>query len=395
MSSNDGGSKNRDNGVPRNLPSPSSFVESSESFQDSEPELAVSADPLPPPPLPAQPPFGPASRFGEPEPESTSTLAPDLKPVRRFVPDSWKNFFRRKQAAPGPGVGYISPGVECSPPASPAPSSRRPASAREPWVSLERGSATAAQTYSEQVADYHLRYSYMKSWAGLLRLLGVVQLLLGAVVFACVTAYVHKDSEWYNLFGYSQPYSGLGLGSAYRGSYYTGPKTAFVLVAAGLTWIVTLIVLVLGMSLYYRTILLDSDWWPLTEFGINVALFILYMAAAIVYVNDSNRGGLCYYPIFNTPLNAGFCRLESGQVAAVIFLFVTMAVYLISALACLKLWRHEAARKQREDAERQEVRGPQRSLPAASPSAPRARVVVSDLLLVTASGRRIVCWPRC
>nr|XP_023418410.1 MARVEL domain-containing protein 2 [Cavia porcellus] len=67
------------------------------------------------------------------------------------------------------------------------------------------------------------------------------------------------------------------------------------------------------------------------------------------------RGGLCYYPIFNTPLNAGFLRLESGQVAAVIFLFVTMAVYLISALACLKLWRHEAARKQREDAERQEI----------------------------------------
>ncbi|KAM6156635.1 MARVEL domain-containing protein 2 [Erethizon dorsatum] len=354
MSSSDGRSKSRDDEVPRDLPSPSSVPDSFQSFQDSELELAASADPLPPPPLPAQPPFGPAPHWGGTE-EPAPAAAPDLKPVRRFIPDSWKNFFRRKRAAPGPGLGYISPGVECSPPASPAPSSRRPASAREPWASLERGAATAAPTYSEQVAEYHLRYSYMKSWAGLLRLLGVVQLLLGAVVFACVTAYVHKDSEWYNLFGYSQPYAAAGLGGAYGGYYYSGPKTPFVLVAAGLAWIATLIVLVLGMSLYYRTILLDSDWWPLTEFGINVALFILYMAAAVVYVNDTNRGGLCYYPLFHTPVNAGFCRMEGGQVAAVIFLFVTMAVYLISALVCLKLWRHEAARRHRECAEQQEI----------------------------------------
>ncbi|KYO48632.1 MARVEL domain-containing protein 2 isoform B [Alligator mississippiensis] len=205
----------------------------------------------------------------------------------------------------------------------------------------------AARAYSEEVEVYRRRYDYMKSWAGLLRILGVVQLLLGAAVFACITAYVHKDNEWYNMFGYSQPYS-FGASSMYGGYYYSGPKTPFVLVVAGLVWIVTVVLLVLGMSMYYRTILLDSNWWPLTEFGINIALFILYMAAAIVYVNDANRGGLCYYPLFNTPLNASFCRIEGGQTAAMIFLFVTMIVYLISAIVCLKLWRHEGARRHRE-----------------------------------------------
>ncbi|NXQ72616.1 MALD2 protein, partial [Quiscalus mexicanus] len=216
----------------------------------------------------------------------------------------------------------------------------------EPAGSLDRRGGTG-QTYSERVEEYHLRYAYMKSWAGLLRILGVAELLLGAAVFACVTAYVHKDNEWYNMFGYSQPY-GYGAGSAYGGYSYSGPKTPFILVVAGMAWIVTIVLLVLGMSMYYRTILLDSNWWPLTEFGINVALFILYMSAAIVYVNDTNRGGLCYYQLFKTPINAAFCRVEGGQTAAIIFLFVTVILYLISAVVCLKLWRHEGARRHRE-----------------------------------------------
>lgn len=349
----------------------SSFLEDTASHPQSlqNADLILNVDPLPPPPLPLQPPLGP-----EFYPSDSEELS-NLKPVRRFIPDSWKNFFKGKRNdpnldKPASDIKLTSDGVECSPPASPVQpdhksatssykdpyggsggsyNSRKQAEAmlpRDPYASLERHTQTAL-TYSEKVEAYNLRYSYMKSWAGLLRILCVVELLLGAAVFACVTAYIHKDNEWYNMFGYSQPY-GFTANSIYGGYYYSGPKTPFILVVAGLAWVVTIALLVLGMSMYYRTILLDSNWWPLTEFGMNVALFILYMAAAIVYVNDANRGGLCYYQLFKTPMNASFCRIEGGQTAAMIFLFVTVIVYLISAVVCLKLWRHEGARRQRE-----------------------------------------------
>ncbi|XP_069736340.1 MARVEL domain-containing protein 2 [Phaenicophaeus curvirostris] len=307
------------------------------------------SEPRSPPPLPLRPPLG-----------------PEMKPVRRFIPDSWKDFFQgRRRGGSGwdsaaSDIRYISDGVECSPPASPStlrlqtravPSSCRDPSGRSGRSCIWQPEAEAMLPSTQEEACQQ-RYGYMKSWAGLLRMLCAAELLLGAAVFACVTAYVHKDNEWYNMFGYTQPY-GYGTGSAYGGYSYSGPKTPFVLVAAGMAWVVTIVLLVLGMSMYYRTILLDSNWWPLTEFGINVALFLLYMSAAIVYVNDTNRGGLCYYQLFKTPINASFCRVEGGQTAAIIFLFVTVVVYLISAVVSLKLWRHEGARRHRELMERE------------------------------------------
>uniref|UniRef100_A0A3P9HAN5 MARVEL domain containing 2 n=1 Tax=Oryzias latipes TaxID=8090 RepID=A0A3P9HAN5_ORYLA len=352
---------------------------------------ALSLDPLPPPPLPDQPAVGPESFYSpsDSEPPEGDRDAMDIKPVRRFIPDSVKNFFRGSSRRQGSKTKSVTPapsnhsselssktnikshttgGVPCSPPNSAPPSPSLPGSSR-PYSSYQKEhealllgaeardimstapSNTSTQTYQERVEEYHLRYAYMKSWAGLLRILGAVQLLLGAAVFACVCAYVHKDNEWFNMFGYSQPqlYGGLGGGvGGYGASYYTGPKTPFVLVVVGLAWIVTIILVVMGMTLYYRAILLDSSWWPLTECSINLVLAILYMSAAIVYVLDTTRGGLCYTPVFNNGMTGAFCRTEAGQTAAIIFLFITMVLYFISAGVCLKLWRHEAARMRRE-----------------------------------------------
>ncbi|KAM9446293.1 MARVEL domain-containing protein 2b [Clarias gariepinus] len=344
---------------------------------------AVSADPLPPPPLPISPPVGPD--FYPDEPEAQQDEAMDIKPVRRFIPDSVKNFFRgssfrssKTPSFPPPPsdiVNTTSQGVPCSPPHSRPPSPNAPSSYTDPYggsggsyasrkeqaallgepiESVSGHSARTAMTYSEKVEEYNMRYAYMKSWAGLLRIIGCAELLLGAVVFACVCAYVHKDNEWYNLFGYAQTGFGFNYGGAMGGTYgnygynYRGPMTPFILVVAGLAWIVTVILLVLGMSMYYRTILLDSGWWPVTECVINLTLMVLYLSAAIVYVNDTVRGGLCYSPYFNQGPNAAFCRTDAGQTAAIIFLFLTTLLYLIGAGVCLKLWRHEKARLRRE-----------------------------------------------
>ncbi|KAI5091285.1 MARVEL domain-containing protein 2, partial [Silurus meridionalis] len=344
---------------------------------------AISADPLPPPPLPYELPVGPG--FDPNEVEEQTDEAMDIKPVRRFIPDSVKNFFRggsfrssKTNSFPPPPseiVNSTSNGVPCSPPHSRPPSPNAASSYTDPYggsggsyasrkeqmallgepiESVSGQSARTAMTYSEKVEDYHLRYAYMKSWAGLLRILGCAELLLGAAVFACVCAYVHKDNEWYNMFGYNQAGFGAGYGGSMGGMYgnygynYRGPKTPFILVVAGLAWIVTVILLVLGMTMYYRTILLDSNWWPVTECVINIVLGILYMCSAIVYVNDTVRGGLCYSPFFNNGPSAAFCRTEAGQTAAIIFLFITMLLYFVGAGVCLKMWRHERARLRRE-----------------------------------------------
>lgn len=371
-------------------------------LHDTLPTLSL--DPLPPPPLPGQPAVGPGAYYppSDDEPMEADCDAMDIKPVHRFIPDSVKNFFRgsgsnrgskgwsnpqpssHEPYSPSPAPsskksanGHTTYGVPCSPPHSAPPSPSLPGSYRDPYggsggsynSEKERdglllgdealSSASAARTnlsaltYQERVEEYHQRYAYMKSWAGLLRILACVQLLLGGAVFACVCAYVHKDNEWFNMYGYSQPQLYGGLGGNMGGSYYTGPKTPFVLVVAGLAWIVTVILLVLGMTLYYRAILLDSSWWPFTECSINLVLAVLYMAAGIVYVRDTIRGGLCNIPVFSNGVNAAFCRTEAGQTAAIVFLFINMVLYLISAGVCLKLWRHEAARMRREALEQE------------------------------------------
>ncbi|XP_016312299.1 MARVEL domain-containing protein 2 [Sinocyclocheilus anshuiensis] len=379
--------------MPHYNDAPTGSLPSLHSLTDHRTSDSLYSEPLPPPPLPNQPPIGP--EFEPSGSEDNGDSAIDIKPVHRFIPDSWKNFLRSssgssklKSMLGSSSKNTTTDGVRCSPPHSPSV----PGSYRDPYggsggsynsrkereamllgnpvESVDGRTVHTALTYGEKVEEYNQRYAYMKSWAGLLRILGCVELLLGAAIFACVCAYIHKDNEWFNMFGYSQPGGAYGGGygsyGGYGGGYgyanYTGPKTPFILVVAGLAWIVTVIMLVLGMTMYYQTILLDSNWWPLTEFFINLALALLFLAAGCVYVNDTTRGGLCYSQYFNNGINGAFCRTEAGQTAAIIFLFFTMIVYLVGAIVCLKLWRHEAARRLRE-------RNGQEMQPRDSPSA--------------------------
>ncbi|KAJ7308166.1 hypothetical protein JRQ81_008682 [Phrynocephalus forsythii] len=299
--------------------------------------------------------------------------APLLKPVRHFVPPSWKDFllgWRRRPGGEIPLSRYTPEDLPISPPASPllglpkkALSEGResvhedqkegsgsggeedgkgpPAAPAAPLPAApsQGGWSTPPPGYQERLAAYESKYAFLRSWPGLLRLLGALELILGGLVFACTAAYIQKDYQWSQLYGGGQwPYGGYGYSSY-------GPMTPFVLVVASLAWLVTVILLGLGVTLHYRSILLRAHWWPLTEFGLNLSLSLLYLAASLAYVQDVNRGGLCYSLLAANPLVSALCRVGGGQVAALAFLFLTTFLYLAGALVCLRMWQHEGARR--------------------------------------------------
>lgn len=289
--------------------------------------------------------------------------------MRSLVPQWWGTIFSKQASEAGTGPIQILPnGTRVSPPVSPLMGRRRPRESPDPSsqssqkplladgpsddefssIPAEESVLTSlhpAECYAEKLQLYNMKYSYLKSWPGLLRLLAGLQLLFGGMVFVCIIAYIQKDSEWSNTYGqYNGAYNnGYGL----SGYSYRGPMTPLILAVAGLSWILTLVLLVMGLTMYYRTILLDSPWWPLTEASINVVLFLLYMAAGIVYLNDLSRGGLCYLTVGVNPVLSKLCRVDGGQMAGTAFIFINMVMYLGSFLVCLKMWRHEATRRDR------------------------------------------------
>uniref|UniRef100_A0A8C5SJV6 MARVEL domain-containing protein 2 n=1 Tax=Laticauda laticaudata TaxID=8630 RepID=A0A8C5SJV6_LATLA len=299
-----------------------------------------------PPPWSAQPAFpdGPQGPEGGPP-----------QPLQCSFALSWRKAFgrgrRRPREEPPAGPLAHSSGVPNPPPVSPglegpegtslaggeeggSTSSERKEGGQEP----PSDASTSPPGYREKLESCEHKYGHLKSWPGLLRLLGALELILGGMAFACTAAYVQKDYQGPQL--YSSGFTGADFG------YYV-PMTPFVLVVASLAWLLTVILLALGLTTHYRAILLGSHWWPLAEFALNLSMFLLYLAAGIAYVRDLNHGGLCYSAFAYGPLLTALCQVEGGQVAALTFLFLAPLLYLAGSLVCLQMWRHEAARRRR------------------------------------------------
>ncbi|XP_027890781.1 MARVEL domain-containing protein 2b isoform X2 [Xiphophorus couchianus] len=136
---------------------------------------AVSLDPFPPPPLPEQPAVGPESFYpsSDEEPAEGDCEAMDIKPVRRFIPDSVKNLFNSgsrsskgwpvtsstQPHSPAPSANknttcHTTTGVPCSPPNSAPPSPSLPGSYRDPYgVCLKLWRHEAARMRKEVLAQ--------------------------------------------------------------------------------------------------------------------------------------------------------------------------------------------------------------------------------------------------
>ncbi|XP_067329583.1 MARVEL domain-containing protein 2-like [Anolis sagrei] len=243
-----------------------------------------------------------------------------LKPVRRFVPTSWKTFFHRWRRRSFPSSSLD---VSSFPPS--------PSKEEDVVMTMDPSSPASSSpppVYEAKEESFRRKYSYLRSYAGLLRLLSGLELLLGGLVFACVAAYVQKDDQWNQLYRSSfMPYNGfMGYGG------YYGPMSPFVLAVAGLAWLLTLLLLGLGLTTYHRVILLGARWWPPTEAGLNLLMALLYLAAALAYLNGVRRGGLCYTALAYNPLLEALCRVGGGQVAALLFLFLNAGLYFAGAL---------------------------------------------------------------
>uniref|UniRef100_A0A8C9FH22 MALD2 protein n=1 Tax=Pavo cristatus TaxID=9049 RepID=A0A8C9FH22_PAVCR len=135
-------------------------------------------------------------------------------------------------------------------------------------------------------------------------------------------------------------WGGLGL---LLGGGLGVPLTPFVLAALGLAWLLTALLLGLGVTARYHRILLGVTWWPPTEAGLHALLFLLCLAAAGAHLHTVALGGLCSSPLSGSPLLTELCRVEGGQAAALLFLFLTVLLYLAGSAVALKVW-HEVAR---------------------------------------------------